>query len=831
MVGLVVSSIALVASLLLTSGTMWLQTAAGERWIERALAENVSERLGLTLTVGRISGSMVRGIRLEHVVLRDAKGRLVARADALSARYRLRRLLRLHEIDEIAVERPLLAELPARTGAPAPQPQGKQTTLSVRSLTVSDGSLRWRGREWPLAVRAEAELDGGRVHVSAELHGASFDARGHGDWANGRLAATLESLDVKPALLARARGWAGHGALHAHATVAGPLDALDLELQGHTADRGLALGALIDVPHRTVDATAFVAAPTRSGGLHARAALHGRALELTTLRAHTGATRLRGAAQIDTHGIQSRFDAVVAPAEAALIQIHPAAPIRLRVALRGPPRALDLHVDGRLRAAHVALAGRVDLGARHGRVRFVVRDLRPSEIVPKAPELAFSGAFTFDGALAANARLEGTMTVRDGSMSVGGARFDQLRGAGRVRLGQPGDARIDALAGRLVGRRARAIAVRTIVRWDRRALRCDASSVKLEESHATGDVVYTEDRRTHGQRVIIRAATLSLSPSLVQEALHRRPSRAWPGHGTLVWTPDHYQVAFALHTEQGAANGAARIRTDRGALELPSIVVALGDSQLRGAARVKNGEVVASVDELVVQPQLVHALWPDVMPVRPLRIQGAAAGPLHALELRLIATAGPSAALVRGRVDVPARRFQLLAALDAVRPVDLEKTKASARLTLELALNGRIVDGGVAGTLTVRHALGSLEGMSLYRGRLDAHLDGPRFQLDQLLLDLPGVTLQAKGGGSYRDFRIGYGVVITDALELKQMPKSLRVMVGLTQVVPGPTVVGSVRRHNGGKIESSHTTIAPGLRWLVLIYDLLRGHLPVFTVD
>jgi hypothetical protein len=216
--------------------------------------------------------------------------------------------------------------------------------------------------------------------------------------------------------------------------------------------------------------------------------------------------------------------------------------------------------------------------------------------------------------------------------------------------------------------------------------------------------------------------------------------------------------------------------------------------------------------------------------VRSLRIQGAAAGPLRALELRLFARAGPSAATVRGSVDVPARSFRLLAALDAVRPVDLEQTKASARVTLELSLDGRIVDSGLVGTLTVRHALGTLQGMALYRGRLDAHLNGPGFRLDQLLMDLPGVTLEAKGGGTYRDFHIGYGVVITDALELRQMPKSLRVMVGLTQVVPGPSVVGSIRRHDGGKLESTHTTIPPGLRWLVLLYDLFRGRLPKFTV-
>ena len=197
--------------------------------------------------------------------------------------------------------------------------------------------------------------------------------------------------------------------------------------------------------------------------------------------------------------------------------------------------------------------------------------------------------------------------------------------------------------------------------------------------------------------------------------------------------------------------------------------------------------------------------------MRPLRIQGAAAGPARRLELRLVATAGPSAAIVRGLLDVPERSFRLLAALDAVRPVDLRADEGhGADHARAGAWNGRLVEGGVAGTLTVRHAQGTLAGMSLYRGRLDAHLDGPSFRLDQLLLDLPGVTLEAKGGGTYRDFHVKFGVVITDALELRQVPKSWRVMVGLTQLVPGPTVVGSVQRHNGGKLEATHTTIAPG---------------------
>ena len=143
------------------------------------------------------------------------------------------------------------------------------------------------------------------------------------------------------------------------------------------------------------------------------------------------------------------------------------------------------------------------------------------------------------------------------------------------------------------------------------------------------------------------------------------------------------------------------------------------DSHLRGAARVKDGEVVASVDELLLQPELVYALLPPLKPALPLRIQGAAAGPLHALELRLLATSGPSTVMVRGQVDLPARSFRLLAAFDNFQ---MARSKSSGHVTLELSLLGRLVDGGVAGTLAVRHASGTLRGWPLYGGRLDATL-------------------------------------------------------------------------------------------------------------
>ncbi len=873
LIALGLCSLLVAGGVFLAALAVWLQTAAGRGWVERALIGHASEQLALTLSMGRMTGNLFRTIRLEHVALHDAQGGLVAQADAVSARYWLYRLILRRQVEEIVVERPVIVRLPSPPATRAGQshetpadpshetpagPSHETPQLLVRKLTITDGSFRWHGHtvhrlsassafrrpaahglgveaevnlvldEQPLFVHARAEFHGARAEVSAELHGRDFAARGRAVWADRRITARLDGLDVDAKLAAAAPLWAGRGALHAHGTLAGPLDALDLRLQGHTDNRGLAVGALVDVPHRTARLTAASAGPRRSAALWARAALRGGALDVTALEAHLGATRLAGTAHVTSGGIDATLDARVAPAEAVVFRIHPVAPIGLRVTLHGPAQALDMRIRGRLRLAHVALTGRVNLRTRRGQFQLAARDVRPSEIVSGEPAFAFSGAFAIEGAAREHGRIEGSVSVRDGTLAVAQLRFERVHGAARVRLDQPGVAEVQRLSAQLTGPHPRPIELEGVLRWNRRTLRFDASRLVIDGNHVVGGVVLTRDAVTHQPLVTIRAPRLSVSPALVEEALHRRPSRAWPGQATLLWTPNGFHFAFALQTDYGPASGMARLRLDRGALELPSLDVALGGSRLRGAARVKDGEVVASLDELLLQPQLVYAVWPPLKPALPLRIQGAAAGPLHALELRLLATSGPSTVMVRGRADLPARSFRLLAAFDNFQ---MARSKSSGRVTLEMSLLGRLVDGGVAGTLAVRHASGTLRGWPLYNGRLDATLDGPRFNVDQVLLGMPGAVVEGKGGGTWRDFRIGYGVVVNNANDLKQVPQSLRLTIGLTQVIPGRTVVGAVRRQDGGKIAITHRTIPPPFRWLNLLYHLLSGHPLHLTVQ
>jgi hypothetical protein len=830
--------------------TMWLRTASGRHWLER----EASQRLALTVTVGRLSGSILGGFRLEDVAVHDPRGRLIARADALSIRYQLQRLARAYEVDEIAIVRPVVCRVPS-TAARTTAPPGKPMTFSVHNVRITDGTFSWHGHELrhlsantairlrlpaaqierfegdvsvvldqqPLSVRFEAKADRARARLSAALQGAAFAARARGQWNDGRLTGTLDSLDVEPKLLVPARRWAGRGALHAHGTFVGPLEALDLKLQGHTDNRGIALGALVDVPRRTARLAAFVAAPTRGGGLHAHAAQRGRALDVTGLEAHAGATRIAGAAHIDAGRVAATLAVQLARAEAALIGIHPAAPIRLRVALHGPARALAVRANGRLRAASVALTGRVDLPVRQARVRFFAQGVRVSEIDRRAPDLTFAGAFTFDGALRERTGLEGTMSVRDGSLHVADRTFDRLNGSGQVAIAARGHARVDALSGQLEAKRPRRIAAQTLVRWDRQALHFDVKRLAVDDSRATGDVLYAVDPVTCQPSVTVRAARLSLAPRLVAEALPRRPSKALSGNALLRWRPNDTVLTYALDTEQGPARGTLQLRRHGGALDLPRIDVTVGGSHLRGAARVKNGEIVVSLDELLLQPGLIQWLSPTLEPDRPMRIVGAAAGPLHALDVRLQATAGASTARLRGLLDLPARRFELFTTIDTFYLQSIKQTRTS-RVNLELSLIGRLVEGGVAGWLAVRHASGVVEDLPLDAARLDVTMNGPRFNVDQVLIGLPGAVIEGSGGGSYRDFHVGFGVVVTDALELRKVPKSLRLMIGVTALTPGRSVVGALKRHRGGPVELTHRTIPPPFRVVNLLYHLMLGH-------
>ena len=151
----------------LASLAVWLQTDAGRGWVERALIGTAGERLALTLSMGRMTGNLFRTIRLEKVALHDAQGGLVARADAVSARYWLYRLILRHQVEEIVVERPVIVRMPSTPATPAgpsqetPQLLGAQTDDHRRILP-----LAWPHRARPVGERGFSPSFGARSRPS-----------------------------------------------------------------------------------------------------------------------------------------------------------------------------------------------------------------------------------------------------------------------------------------------------------------------------------------------------------------------------------------------------------------------------------------------------------------------------------------------------------------------------------------------------------------------------------------------------------------------------------------------------------------------------------------
>jgi autotransporter translocation and assembly factor TamB len=816
----------------LASGLVWLESASGHRFVGRALVRAVSERGLGTLSVGGVEGSVIADLRLTDVALHDRQGRLVARADAVSARYRPLRLYKRHEIQELTVVKPalLLDHAGAAEARRPTQGQGRTTGFAVRRIEITEGSVRSGSRTLArLAAGGSVRVAGdGAVEIEARVAGEGFEAAGHGRYAEGRLDGALERLDVDPARAAGARRWLGRGPLHARGSLAGPLDRLELEARGHTMDRALALRAKIDVPQRSAKLSATLAAPRRSAQLLTRGQLRDRVLTIPSLTVKSGASRVQGRARVQNGALIASVAARVAPAEARLVKLRPAGPIVANVGLRGRPRALDVRVRGSLRGASAHIAGRVDLATRRGRLAFEARDVRPFEIVGRGPrDLSFSGAFTFDGGLERRA-LVGELAIAGGRLHVPGNDFDHLLGHSTVRLGQPGEAHVHALSGRLAGARPKPASTQTDISWNRERLLFEIPHVTLEGSRSTGQVLYTHDPRTRAPVVTVQLRRLALAPALVHELLHYRPPSPWTGSGRLVWRPGSTDAGLELATEVGPATASAQLVPIAGGHALSLLRVDVAGGRLRGSARYQDGQLTASLDELVLTPRLIRRVVPALDPAGAFRITGSAAGPLHALSVRTLVTASPSTAELRGRLDLRARTVELVGFLDTFQLEALKRSRDSTRVTLDLSLVGHLTDAGLFGTLTVRNGSGMAKGSPFYRGRADARLDGSRFELRDVHLDVPGARVAGKGGGSFSDFNIGYGIVITDALKLRQVPHGLRVLVGVTFLVPGNAVEGAIKRSSSGKVVVSHHIVPPGIRWARFLFRLLTGREPIF---
>jgi hypothetical protein len=845
---------ALLVTAVVVTPRLWLRTAHGHRTVERVLDRILNERVPGSVSVGRLRGSVLTDLAADDVVVRNPAGEIIGRAPVILARWRPIALVRHRVIDAVHVERPEVVLDRARWRIPPPPPTPPRrarrtppTETVIAQLTVRGGRLAWRrttltGIDGAATLRSTAHLDVRRLSArvaGAQLHafgtvgwrerpvwvatrfaaarGEGLKGRGRLFYTRGRLDGDLEELVVPAPIVTRLVG--GRSAVRLSGHVEGRGDDLRAEVRAEAARRApLRLHVVIDRRHREATIAAQSARPVRR--LRARLRVRSRVLWVSSLQAAVGASRLDGSGAIDRRTIRAaRLHARLMPSEARRIGLRTRAPIVVELEAAGPLRALLLRGRARHEAAQVAARARVDVPARAGEIDLAARAVQAERVWPGAPPITVSGRFRLAGRLDRR-RLVGVVRVEEGEVAVDRWRLFALAGDADVQLAREGTASIRGLSGR--GPRGR-FAVRGTLAWTRERVTLTGAALQLDGAYALGDARYDLDEG----RLVVRADPVSLSPALVARALGRRPARALTGRVAVEGTRGALSLAIAAPTPLGEVRAVASAIRAGPLVEVTRIEAHLGDSRLVAAARYRAGRVEAAVEDLALSPPLVTQLEPALRPEWPIHVRGAIAGRRDGLDVTLSVDAGPSTARLRGRIA--ARAFRLVGHLDTFDLAVLRPTARRVRATLELATAGRLEQGGVVGTLTIRGARGYFMESPFARGWADARFEGRALAITAAVVDFPGARLVGSGDATPDGgLRFDYGVVITNALKLRRVPPGLRTLLGINSILPGRTVKGTVTKRPGQKVEITRHVLPIGVSQLDFLIRVLTGRLPRF---
>src|SRR5262249_8704135 len=82
----------------------------------------------------------------------------------------------------------------------------------------------------------------------------------------------------------------------------------------------------------------------------------------------------------------------------------------------------------------------------------------------------------------------------------------------------------------------------------------------------------------------------------------------------------------------------------------------------------------------------------------------------------------------------------------------------------------------------------------------------------------PALLVNGEGSGDLDGrLHLRYGVLVTNAFEVRQIPRVLRGILGLQQILPGRVVEGSIDKRPGEPFDINYRYLPPGLqqrRWL-----------------
>jgi hypothetical protein len=844
---LTVGCAALATMLIVYAPRLWLRTAHGHRTVERVLTHILNQRVPGVVSVGALSGDVLTGLRANDVIVRNPSGAVIGRAQYIVAHWRPLRLLRRRELEEVQVERPVIALDRGRWVSPVTDAAraGRSRDVFIQLISAHEGQASYQRVVFTrlsgtATLHSLSHLD---VHgLSAHAAGNILHAFGTVGWGPRRptwvaarfavdrprrihgagevfytprrLEADIAQLTIAAPVATRLVG--GRGPLRLQGHLEGAAGQLRTVAHAQQDQRTMHIRVSIDRARQEANIGARLAGTMRPIRLQGRLRYRPGTIQLSVLHAIIGHSRLDGSGWLMRRHLRAGLRMHVLPSEARLARLQPVAPIDVVLGADGPTRALAVRGQARMETAQLSWVGRVDLQHRAGVLRLFARAVQPARLVRGTPEMRISGTFDFAGQVAPHA-LVGSIRLADGTVDVQGNRLSHVVADSPIaRLGRDGD----LLVRRLVGQwRNRRFSARGRVSWSRREIAVSDAVLDYAGGHALADARYQLAER----QLTVRATPLSLSPALVSRLLHRPYKQPWTGRVEITGKRDDVTIAVEAATMLGRLRVATRLHRLKRYFDLQHVEAWLGDSHLDGAIHYQGGRISTSVKELVLSPSLVHQLVPQLMPAWPIRLHGAIAGHVL-LAVRAELNAGPSTARISGRIA--AGQFQLVAYLDSFDLTVLRPSARRVRGSLQLAVTGRLGQGGVVGTLAIRDAHGYMLDSPFYRGVADARLEGRSFTLSRAVAQLPGARIIAKGsGGLDKSLAIEYGVVITNSLALRQVPKGLRTVIGINSILPGRSVTGSITKRPGERIKVSHHTLPIVIAQLDFLFRLITGRL------
>ena len=405
----------LAVALLALGARAWLASDGGQRWAREAIARQSERRLGLRLEAARVGGAGLAGVALERPVLRDRRGRVLLRAERVTAHASLPSLLAGRARAEVVVDAPSLRldrEARATLAEALDRARANRRAVELR-LVVRDGAIELDGRrigQLELAARFAGDRRRGRLSIERlrglldgqplaasgtlawdgahrSLDGATLalgDSRlaARGRWDDARADLALAPIALAPSTIDRLLppGSTPRHGLAGEASARGPLEALAIATRLDGADGAFALRGTLDARART---------------LRARLALDGVTLDLAPQATNVRATlQLALAGRVDrAGGLRARLDGSG--------RYERREPDPNLLALRAPSqRRLARRHAERLPGGAVSIAARAERtadGSLRARFHLTLDERGPAATVARAgrrpPPLQVEGAY------------------------------------------------------------------------------------------------------------------------------------------------------------------------------------------------------------------------------------------------------------------------------------------------------------------------------------------------------------------------------------------------------------------------------------------------------